>query len=59
MLAYMKLKMIKKPKTLESTLELGEKVLGSRDQLNHLLRNLVFALDGNKPINLIKTEWER
>ena len=40
-------------------LELGKKVLGSEDELNNWLHNPVFALDGNKPIDLIKTESGR
>jgi len=46
-------------KILESLLKLGEKVLGSEDELNHWLHNPVFALEGKKPIDLIKTESGR
>jgi putative toxin-antitoxin system antitoxin component (TIGR02293 family) len=41
---------------LESILSLGKEVLGSEDELNHWLHSPVFALDGNKPVDLIKTE---
>ena len=44
---------------LESILELGKKVLGTDDELNQWLHNPVFALDGEKPIDLIKTESGR
>jgi putative toxin-antitoxin system antitoxin component (TIGR02293 family) len=44
---------------LESILALGKNVLGSNDELNSWLHNPVFALDGNKPIDLIKTESGR
>ncbi len=44
---------------LESILKLGKKVLGSEDELNNWLHNPVFALDGNKPVDLIKTESGR
>ncbi len=44
---------------LESILKLGKKVLGSEDDLNDWLHNPVFALDGNKPVDLIKTESGR
>ncbi len=44
---------------LESILVLGKKVLGSEDELNRWLHNPVFALDGKKPIDLIKTESGR
>ena len=44
---------------LESILELGKKVLGSEEELNNWLHNPVFALDGKKPVDLIKTESGR
>ncbi|MGE5810647.1 MAG: antitoxin Xre/MbcA/ParS toxin-binding domain-containing protein [Ignavibacteria bacterium] len=44
---------------LESILSLGNEVLGSEDELNHWLHSPVFALDGNKPVDLIKTESGR
>jgi putative toxin-antitoxin system antitoxin component (TIGR02293 family) len=44
---------------LESILSLGKEVLGSEDELNHWLHSPVFALDGNKPVDLIKTESGR
>jgi len=44
---------------LESILELGKKVLGSEDELNQWLHNPVFALNGKKPIDMIKTESGR
>jgi len=44
---------------LESILTLGKNVLGSDEELNSWLHNPVFALDGNKPIDLIKTESGR
>ncbi len=44
---------------LESILELGKEVLGSEEELNNWLHNPVFALDGNKPVDLIKTESGR
>ena len=44
---------------LESILELGKKVLGSEDELNKWLHNPVFALDGKKPVDMIKTESGR
>jgi putative toxin-antitoxin system antitoxin component (TIGR02293 family) len=44
---------------LESLLTLGKDVLGSDDELNRWLHSPVFALDGNKPIDLIKTESGR
>ncbi len=46
-------------KILESLLKLGEKVLGSENELNQWLHNPVFALDGEKPVDLIKTESGR
>ena len=46
-------------KILESILELGKNVLGSDEELNHWLHKPVFALDGKKPIDLIKTESGR
>ncbi|MFZ0453393.1 MAG: antitoxin Xre/MbcA/ParS toxin-binding domain-containing protein [Ignavibacteriaceae bacterium] len=57
-------KMISKGKSdsldiLESILELGEEVLGSEEELNSWLHSSVFALDGNKPVDLIKTESGR
>ena len=44
---------------LESILELGKKVLGSDEELNQWLHNPVFALDGKKPVDVIKTESGR
>ena len=44
---------------LESILKLGKKVLGGDDELNHWLHSHVLALDGKKPIDLIKTESGR
>lgn len=44
---------------LESILILGKKVLGSDEELNRWLHNPVFALEGKKPIDLIKTESGR
>ena len=44
---------------LESILELGKKVLGSDEELNRWLHNPVFALDGKKPVDVIKTESGR
>jgi len=44
---------------LESILELGKKVLGSDEELNLWLHNPVFALDGKKPVDVIKTESGR
>ncbi|HSR18010.1 MAG TPA: MbcA/ParS/Xre antitoxin family protein [Ignavibacteriaceae bacterium] len=44
---------------LESILSLGKEVLGSEDELNRWLHSHVFALDGNKPVDLIKTESGR
>jgi putative toxin-antitoxin system antitoxin component (TIGR02293 family) len=44
---------------LESILELGKEVLGSEEELNNWLHNPVFALDGKKPVDLIKTESGR
>jgi putative toxin-antitoxin system antitoxin component (TIGR02293 family) len=46
-------------KILESILELGKEVLGSDDELNEWLHHPVFALDGKKPIELLKTESGR
>lgn len=44
---------------LESILKLGKKILGSDEELNQWLHNPVFALDGKKPVDLIKTESGR
>lgn len=44
---------------LESLLKLGIKVFGSGYEFNQWLHQPVFALDGNKPIDLIKTESGR
>lgn len=44
---------------LESILKLGKEVLGSEEELNNWLHNPVFALDGKKPVDLIKTESGR
>ncbi len=44
---------------LETILQLGKKVLGSEEELNKWLHDPVFALDGNKPVDLIKTESGR
>ncbi len=44
---------------LESILELGKKVLGTDEELNQWLHNPVFALDGKKPVDVIKTESGR
>jgi putative toxin-antitoxin system antitoxin component (TIGR02293 family) len=46
-------------KILESILELGKQVLGSDEELNNWLHNPVFKLEGEKPIDLIKTESGR
>jgi putative toxin-antitoxin system antitoxin component (TIGR02293 family) len=46
-------------KILESILELGKKVLGSDEELNQWLHSTVFALDGKKPVDVIKTESGR
>ncbi len=46
-------------KILETILKLGKKVLGSYNELNHWLHSSVFALDGEKRIELIKTESGR
>jgi putative toxin-antitoxin system antitoxin component (TIGR02293 family) len=44
---------------LESILTLGKSVLGTEEELNTWLHNPVFALDGNKPIDMLKTESGR
>ena len=44
---------------LESILKLGKEVLGSEEELNTWLHNSVFSLDGEKPVDLIKTESGR
>ena len=44
---------------LESILELGKKVLGSDEEVNQWLHSSVFALDGKKPVDVIKTESGR
>ena len=44
---------------LTSILKLGKEVLGSEEELNNWLHNPVFTLDGNKPVDLIKTESGR
>ncbi|GAB4299580.1 MAG: hypothetical protein Kow0098_26230 [Ignavibacteriaceae bacterium] len=44
---------------LEAILKLGERVLGSEDELNQWLHSPVFALGGKKPVDLIKTESGR
>lgn len=44
---------------LESILKLGKEVLGSEEELNNWLHNPVFALDGKRPVDLIKTESGR
>ena len=44
---------------LESILELGIEVLGSEEELNSWLHNPVFSLNGEKPVDLIKTESGR
>ena len=44
---------------LESILKLGKKVLGSNEELNRWLHSPVFSLDGNKPVDMIKTESGR
>lgn len=46
-------------KILESILKLGEKILGSKEELNQWLHSPVFALDGKKPVDLLKTESGR
>lgn len=46
-------------RVLESLLKLGINVLGSDDEFNHWLHNPVFALGGEKPVELIKTESGR
>ena len=42
-----------------SIFELGKRVLGSGDGVTNWLRSPVFALDGQKPIDLVKTESGR
>jgi putative toxin-antitoxin system antitoxin component (TIGR02293 family) len=44
---------------LEGIFKLGEDVLGSREGVRSWLQSPVFALDGSRPIDLVKTETGR
>ena len=44
---------------LESILDLGKRVLGSETEVKHWLNSSVFSLEGQKPMELIKTESGR
>ncbi len=44
---------------LESILDLGKRVLGSETEVKHWLGSSVFSLEGQKPMELIKTESGR
>lgn len=46
-------------RVLDSILTLGRRVLGSEEEVKGWLRKSVFSLEGQKPIDLIKTESGR